>query len=29
MLPVTGILKSEFFPADNQDIVYVNMTGEP
>lgn len=29
LLPATGILKSEFFPADNQDIVYVNMTGEP
>jgi multidrug efflux pump subunit AcrB len=29
MLPVTGLLKSEFFPADNQDIVYVNMTAEP
>ena len=29
MLPVTGLLRSEFFPADNQDIVYVNLTAEP
>lgn len=28
-MPVLGILKTEFFPADNQDIVYVNMTAEP
>lgn len=29
MLPLTGILRTEFFPADNQDIVYVNLTAEP
>ncbi len=29
LLPVTGLLKTEFFPADNQDIVYVNLTAEP
>jgi len=28
-LPALGILKTEFFPADNQDIVYINMTAEP
>lgn len=28
-MPALGILKTEFFPADNQDIVYVNMTAEP
>lgn len=29
LLPITGFLRSEFFPADNQDIVYVNLTAEP
>jgi multidrug efflux pump subunit AcrB len=29
MLPVTGLLRSEFFPADNQDIAYINLTAEP
>lgn len=29
MLPVTGLLRTEFFPADNQDIVYVNLKAEP
>lgn len=29
MLPITGLLRTEFFPADNQDIVYVNLTAEP
>lgn len=28
-MPVLGILKTEFFPADDQDITYVNMTAEP
>jgi multidrug efflux pump subunit AcrB len=28
-MPVLGILKTEFFPADNQDIVYVNLEAEP
>jgi multidrug efflux pump subunit AcrB len=28
-MPVLGVLKTEFFPADNQDIAYVNMTAEP
>lgn len=28
-MPVLGILRTEFFPADNQDIAYVNMTAEP
>lgn len=27
--PILGILKTEFFPADNQDIAYINMTAEP
>lgn len=29
LLPITGILRTEFFPADNQDIVYVNLRAEP
>lgn len=29
LLPISGLLKSEFFPADNQDIVYVNLSAEP
>jgi len=29
MLPITGILRTEFFPADNQDIVYINLSAEP
>lgn len=28
-MPVTGLLKTEFFPADNQDIAYINLTAEP
>ena len=29
MFPITGLLRTEFFPADNQDIVYINLTAEP
>lgn len=29
LLPILGLLRTEFFPADNQDIVYINMTAEP
>lgn len=29
LLPISGLLRSEFFPADNQDIVYVNLSAEP
>ena len=28
-LPIVGILRTEFFPADNQDLVYVNLRAEP
>jgi multidrug efflux pump subunit AcrB len=27
--PITGLLRTEFFPADNQDIVYINLEAEP
>lgn len=29
LLPITGLLRTEFFPADNQDIVYINLEAEP
>jgi multidrug efflux pump subunit AcrB len=29
MLPITGLLRTEFFPADNQDMIFVNLEAEP
>ncbi len=27
--PIIGLLRTEFFPADNQDIVFINLVAEP